>query len=175
MTLNCPIIHHSGAITKTVSVRELIVDDQELYRVVKRHVLDCPECNPVEAIKYYLDRRKNIAKFEGFTSVGLIKLVHQYDRGMNARKRGRVPEEIIREFIWRCGEIGTLIIYQANLSNLDIWNALYLIRFSRRYHRTDRLTNPRLMAINSILVNSSKKPSEEELDKLMLISEISNS
>lgn len=179
MTLNCAITHHSGSgghITKTVSVRELIVDDQILYKIVKDHVFNCSKCDPIEVIECYLNRRKNRAKFQGFTSATLVKLVNKYNNEMIKRNRGSIPKELFREFVWRSGHSGTLIKYESLLSNMDIWNAVHLIYCSTKTIQLIYLRdNQRFQLIDTLMNGRYHPETEEELNKLMLIAGVSES
>lgn len=178
-TLDCMVTYNSGYNkhkVKTATIRELIVDDAVLYRIVKNHVLDCQKCNPIEVLEVYLNRRKNLGRFHGFTSAGLVELMHQYVRGVAKRNRRSIPEKLIKEFIWRSGHAITLISYEKKLSNMEIWNAIHLIRCSMdRNSQLDYLKNSERFRIIDALMDSKKPVNEQELDNLMMVAEVSQS
>src|SRR5271157_972497 len=116
-SLSCQIILNknksvslkSKAVPRIATIRELIVDDQQLYRIVRNHVFNCNKCDPIIVLQTYLNRRKNKLKFNGFTSATLVKLMMQYNNLMIKRDGKSLPENLKREFIWRSGHAGTLI------------------------------------------------------------------
>jgi hypothetical protein len=158
---------NSQIINRTATVRELIVDDERIYKIVKNHVFNCDKCDPALVIKAYLDRRKNMLKFNGFTSATLVKLVLQYKRKFG----NKISDEILREFIWRSGNSGILIKYEKLLSNLEVWKAINLLRINMKdYPWMDLEYNPRFKLIESLM--DGKLLSEQELDELVAISDV---
>jgi hypothetical protein len=159
---------NSRILSKTASIRELIVDDERIYKIVRNHVFNCNKCDPVLVVKAYLDRRRNMHKFNGFTSATLVKLVLQYKK-----KFGDViSNEIVREFIWRSGHAGTLVKYEKILTNMDIWSALNLIRINMKDWPLMFLRDHSKFQLIESLMEGGVLMSEQELNELVAVHEI---
>ena len=155
-----------------VPIRELIVDDERLYRIVKNHVFSCDKCDPVSVLQAYLDRRKNMYKFDGFTSATLVKLMMQYNNLMIKRDGKSLPEALKREFIWRCGYSDTLIKYESLLSNMQIWEALNLLRINMKSTTINYLLIHRRFRLIESLMDGKKPKTDKEIDDLMAVADV---
>jgi hypothetical protein len=107
------------------SVREFLIDNDVYYRAVLKHLRECPLCDPLDCLQIYLERRRG-EKFGGQTSIGLVKLVFAYDNLLQSRG-SQVPPEMLAEFIWRSGNVSTLVVYRDRLSLTQRFQAAQLI------------------------------------------------
>lgn len=120
MSLSCTITikgdgkgrhgHPAHDVTKPVS--ELLVNNVVYYNKVLAHLRLCTKCDPVEALRVYLNQRRDVPKFNGVTSSTLVKLARSYEklfikRGLFA-KDPTLPALIV-EFMWRSATPQVLI------------------------------------------------------------------
>ena len=97
---------------QTAPVSRFMVDNTYLYTQVKQHILHCKKCDPTEALRFYLNRRLTLDKFQpqpgktwpiaGMVTGSLTKLALSYER-LCAKTRP-IPKELVDEFIWRSGD-----------------------------------------------------------------------
>lgn len=173
--LSCPITvvrkngYNKPVTHKTVPIRELIVDDEFYYKLVKNHVFECDKCDPVAILQSYLDRRRNMYKFNGFTSATLTELALQYRRKFG----DKIPKELITEFIWRSGYSSTLIKYEKWLSNMDIWRAINLLRINvKDYPLSGLRSNYRFRLIESLMDGKQQPKTDKEIEDLMTVVDV---
>jgi hypothetical protein len=119
---------------KTDKVLRFMVDNTYLYTAVKQHVVKCPECDPTEALRHYLNRRLTLDKFQpqpgktwpiaGMVTGSLAKLALSYER-MCAKTRP-IPKELVNEFIWRSADHDLIHANEHRLSVREIVGAAEL-------------------------------------------------
>jgi hypothetical protein len=103
-----------------------MVNGNYLHIKVMQHVRRCTVCDPAAVLQYYLDRRRNIPKFFGQTSEGLVRLAEKYDR--MARRRGKVlPSGLLLEFVWRSASSSSFKRYESALSLRNVYDAVTLV------------------------------------------------
>jgi len=144
----------------------LIVDDEFCYRLVKNHVFECNKCDPTIVLKHYLDRRIRKNKFQGFTSGTQVKLAFQYYRHYKDTSKA-IPIDLIKEFIWRSGDSTTLRRYENLLSNMEIWEAVHLLRIHLRSTTIDYLRSFGRYKLIESMMNGKRPENDKEIDELM--------
>lgn len=84
-------------------VSEFFKNYSAFYRIVKKHVMECPRCPPDEALRRWLDMRDRVSK--GTVSAGMLKAVLQTERLSKQRKAralGKtVDPALVNKFIVR--------------------------------------------------------------------------
>lgn len=86
------------------TVRFFCQNRSQAYTAVYQHVKKCPDCTPEEALRAILATRER-PHLGGMVSGGLIQLAEKMDR----IEGKHVPRALIREFVWRQGNIHGLL------------------------------------------------------------------
>lgn len=151
---------------KSGTIREFLVDNQYYYSIIYKHVKDCDECDPIEIVRFYLNRR--MEKQGGFTSVGLLSVVNKYYRLCN-KKGIELPIELINEFYWRCRSHEKILSRKSFYSFEEIYKCLKL--------HASFVTEPLIMLdprfkLVSMFMNSDPFPGEDEMKKLLEVAEV---
>jgi hypothetical protein len=166
---------------KTDRVERFMVDNVHLYTEVKKHVVDCPKCDPTAALRHYLLRRLTMDKFQpkpgahwpvaGMLTVSLAKLAVSYER--LCRKIRPIPTALVNEFIWRSADAGLIEARGYSMPVRDLVSAVQLMLL-RNGGTTPTNIRPgtRLGMVAQLLQHHAAPTTEQELEDLMAVADV---
>lgn len=168
---------------QTAPVSRFMVDNIYLYPKVKQHVLGCSKCDPTEALRFYLNRRLTLDKFQpkagkvwpvaGQLTGSLAKLALSYER-MSAKARP-VPASLVNEFIWRTADSKFIHEHEGRLSIRElVAGAEMVLKMTMPWRATSALSPSagRLSQVFALLQHQSPPETEEEMEALIQIMEV---
>ncbi len=158
-------------------VSQFMVDNITLYPIVKNHVVNCPQCDPTQAVRRYLHRRMG-PRFNGRVTEGLAKLAMSYER--KCAKTRPIPKELVNEFICRSGSRGLILDNEKRLSIRELVQAA---GFYIEDARTTRIMPVRELVnklpktskfglVCQLLIHKTVPETEQELEDLIQVAEV---
>jgi hypothetical protein len=162
---------------KTGPVSQFMVDNIILYPIVKNHVANCPQCDPTEAVRRYLERRMN-PKFGGRVTESLAKLAMSYER--KCAKTRPIPKELVNEFICRSRSRDLILDNEKRLSIRELVQAAGFYIEDLRTTRTmsvQELVNKlpktsKFGLVCQLLTHKTVPETEQELEDLIQVAEV---
>jgi len=165
---------------QTAPVSRFMVDNTYLYTQVKQHILHCKKCDPTEALRFYLNRRLTLDKFQpqpgktwpiaGMVTGSLTKLALSYER-LCAKTRP-IPKELVDEFIWRSGDPNIICPNEHRLSIRELVASAELGLTSSALKIVKISESSKLGKICVLLQNHTRPETEQEFEDLCSIMEV---
>lgn len=163
---------------KTGPISQFMVDNVTLYALVKKHIVKCPHCDPTEAVRHYLERRRTDPKFKGRVTGALAKVALSYER--QCAKTRPVPRELVNEFIWRSGDRDLILANDNRMSVRELVEAARfytedMMRFQNLPTQAmiDKLPKAsRFGMVCQLLVHKAAPETDQELEDLIQVAEV---
>jgi hypothetical protein len=168
--MNCVITVNAGKKRKSGPLKEFLVDNTVYYTAITKHLKECSVCSVEEVMKEYLNRRVNIAKFNGLTSHGLVHRAIILE-SLATKKNQALPPGLVNEFIWRNGT-ESLSRYRFRLNILETYHAFcFGIKFKMKTPINSLSASD--MGIFKLAQDVSiENPSIEELEDLLKVADV---
>lgn len=151
--------------TKTGPLSDFLVDNSVFYIAVTKHLKECDHCSIDAVLTEYLQRRLEITKFDGKSSLGLAKRAIILER-LAGNKGQTLTKGVVNELLWRSGA-SAVVEYGYRLSLREKFLAF----------RVNKYQVPNLNKENQLLADISRQDlnqdiTSEELRKMITIAEV---
>lgn len=149
-----------------------IIDNEEYYKEIKKHLKKCDSCDPNEVLQRFLDRREKTK--QGLVSGLLVGMADYYLKNFR-----NVDPSLVKQFHKRRQEVSQAA-NDDTLTFEEFCENMYLIferrgtptDFSVRLRRHDKFVRAAIRIYNN---NPSLRPTDSEFKKLLIVYEVLSS